>query len=117
MVNVTVVLSILFIHWVADFVLQSDWMAINKSKESKALVAHVSVYSLTWFVGLFFFKFEAVAMFVCYTYLFHYMTDFITSRINAKLWKAEQRHWFFVMVGFDQVLHYAQLFLTYLWLV
>jgi len=35
---------ILFIHWVADFLCQTDKMAINKSKDWCALVDHSMVY-------------------------------------------------------------------------
>lgn len=36
---------------------------------------------------------------------------------NPKLWAKGDVHNFFVSVGFDQVLHYTQLFLTYYWLI
>jgi hypothetical protein len=47
------------------------------------------------------------------TFIFHWSTDYVTSRLNSKLWAKGDVHNFFVSVGFDQVLHYAQLFLTY----
>ena len=118
MVTVEVVLSILIIHWVADFVLQSDWMAINKSKNNLALLAHVFTYCNTWgIVGLFFFGFIPVALFYVYNFILHFITDYCTSRLNAYLWEKEMRHWFFVAIGFDQVIHYTCLFLTYAWLL
>ena len=40
----TIVL-ILAVHWLADFVGQSDWMAQNKSKRLWPLLAHVLVYT------------------------------------------------------------------------
>lgn len=39
--------------------------------------------------------------------------DYFTSRLNSKLWAQGRTHDFFVAVGFDQVLHYIQLILTY----
>ena len=40
------VVLILFLHWVFDFVFQTDYMARNKSKSIKALASHVAIYSL-----------------------------------------------------------------------
>ncbi len=47
------------------------------------------------------------------TLITHTITDYFTSRLNSKLWAGGKVHYFFVSVGFDQVLHYGQLFLTY----
>lgn len=98
-------LWLLTVHFVADFILQSDWMALNKSKRLDALLLHVTVYSACFlpFYGL------AFAGITC---LLHFAQDFVTSRINAKLWQANQRHWFFVAIGADQLLHYYLLAMT-----
>ncbi len=42
----------------------------------------------------------------------HFITDAITSRITSKLWQKNDMHNFFVVVGFDQLVHYACLFIT-----
>lgn len=105
----TSILLILAIHFVADFVLQSDYMALNKSKNWGALVEHVGVYTLP-FLLVFGFKFAAI------TFATHFIQDAITSRINAQLWQAGERHWFFVAIGADQLLHYYTLIGT-LWLL
>ena len=47
------------------------------------------------------------------TFITHTITDYFTSRLNSRLWAKGDVHNFFVSVGFDQVLHYVQLFLTY----
>ena len=97
--------SLLVGHFIGDFLLQSDWMAINKSKRIEALLLHVAVYSLCFvWLGL---------AFVAATIVTHFAVDFVTSRVNAKLWAANQRHWFFVCIGFDQLLHYTTLAWTY----
>jgi hypothetical protein len=118
------ILTILLIHWFADFVMQTDWQAKNKSKSWKPLLAHTGTYSLVWLmIGgpifyatsslSFFDSFAVVFVFTMITFALHTITDFITSRINSRLWAEGKVHNFFVSVGFDQVLHYAQLFLTY----
>lgn len=95
-------LFLLVLHFVADFILQSDWMAQNKSKNNWALLSHAIVYTSPFalFYGL---KFALI------TFLFHFWQDYFTSRINSKLWKAGKVHYFFVGVGADQLLHFYTL--------
>ncbi len=116
---------IIFIHWVADFVLQTDWQAQNKSKNNFALLSHTSNYTLVWLVPMGFIfgipKENATTEWIVWSTLYfcmitlvaHTITDYFTSRLNSKLWAGGKVHYFFVSVGFDQVLHYGQLFLTY----
>ncbi len=98
------------IHWLGDFVLQSDWMARNKSKNWAALTAHVGVYTATLMIG---------TLSIGYALLngvLHFGVDAITSRINSRLWADKEVHYFFVGVGADQFVHYACLLGTY-WLL
>lgn len=97
----------MFAHWVADFVCQSDWMAQNKSKSNQALTIHCNVYSLV--IGLMTWNF----LFGLAVGLIHYPVDYITSRINSKLWAEKKVHWFFVSVGFDQFIHFVTLILVW----
>lgn len=122
MIDLKIVLLILFIHWIADFVLQTDWQAKNKSKRMDALLIHAWAYSILWLLpAVFLLKKTDVAMnavisawlFVIITFICHAVTDYFTSRLNAKLWSEGKVHLFFVSVGFDQFLHFTQLFLTY----
>lgn len=120
--SLEIIFGIIFIHWVADFVLQSHWMAANKSTSNAALSLHVYVYSMVWFfVGTALPLWQEVSMlfvtsFTLITFVCHWITDYFTSRLNSWLWKKGDIHNFFVSVGFDQVLHYAQLLLTYYFL-
>jgi hypothetical protein len=43
--------ALLAVHWVADFVLQSRWMAVNEGERIDALVIHVASYTLALLVG------------------------------------------------------------------
>jgi uncharacterized membrane protein YjjP (DUF1212 family) len=89
-------------------------MAVNKSKSNYWLTAHVAVYSV-WMIPLGYYLLGdsiRVIMFDWINFSLHWIIDFITSRINSKLWAAGQTHYFFVSVGFDQLLHYACLFGT-----
>ena len=112
------IFSIIVIHWVSDFVLQTHWQATNKSKDNKALTMHVLSYSTVWLLTANIYSiitgnYLMLALFPIITFVCHWITDYFTSRLNSKLWAKGDIHNFFVSVGFDQVLHYVQLFLTY----
>jgi len=100
-----IVLALVWIHFVADFPLQTDKMAINKSTSNRWLLAHVTCYSLPFL--LFGWRFALV------TFCLHFVTDYFTSRGTSWLWKHEKRHWFFCLIGFDQAIHLTTLILTY----
>ena len=95
---------IVWLHWFGDFILQSDRMALNKSKSNYWLSLHALTYGLPLLLlGWKFALVNAAA---------HGVVDFFTSRGTAWLWKKEERHWFFVTVGFDQAVHLTVLFWT-----
>ena len=124
MVTTSEVLAILTIHWIADFVCQSDWMAINKSKLLIALSFHCFVYYMVFnlclgMTGFFIgddiwikFVFNFSTFYTIGNTIIHFFVDYTTSRINSWLWEKGQRHWFFVMIGLDQLIHYFCLFIT-----
>jgi len=116
--NLIEIFSIILIHWFADFVLQTDKQAKGKSKNWSDLLSHTLVYSIIWslvcmIVGLVMLNWKIVVLFPIITFTCHTITDYFTSRLNSKLWEKGQIHNFFVSIGFDQVLHYVQLFTTY----
>ena len=114
------IFAIIFIHWIADFVLQTHEQAVNKSTDNWYLTKHVLTYTGMWMVFITIFLgfsneyvFDnSVLWFLLITFVSHWITDYYTSRLNSYLWKKGDVHNFFVSVGFDQVLHYVQLFLT-----
>lgn len=38
-------ICVLFVHFVADFIVQTQWQAVNKSKSLLALSQHVGTYT------------------------------------------------------------------------
>lgn len=115
MIDLRVVIGILVIHWIADFVCQTDWQAKNKSKSWEALLQHTVTYSVIWYFSYLIYSHSLInsSYFLGITLICHTITDYFTSRLNSKLWAAGKVHWFFVSIGFDQILHYIQLLLTY----
>jgi hypothetical protein len=113
--EISVFIFILLIHFLADFGLQTHQQATLKSSEEKFLFYHVGVYSLIWLVAIlaYGFKLYSAFTFSFITFVFHYMTDWITSRVGKPFWKNDDFHNGFVVVGFDQLLHYIQLIYTW----
>jgi membrane-bound metal-dependent hydrolase YbcI (DUF457 family) len=114
MIELYVVLVIVWAHWFADFILQSDYHAVNKSKDNFVLFQHICWYSIPMtLIGLII---PINLLWVIVNAILHAMTDYVTSRMTSKLWQQEKRHWFFVTIGADQAIHMTCLFLTYQWL-
>ena len=120
--NLVQIFSILIIHWFADFVLQTDEQAKGKSKNWFDLLNHTINYSCIWAISIIFlfpnhwkaYQYVTGSIIFCLiTFICHTVTDYFTSRLNSRLWEQKKVHNFFVLVGFDQVLHYIQLFTTY----
>jgi len=107
--KIEIILLLVWMHFVADFILQSDKMAKSKSSSSFWLLLHVVTYSIPFvFFGWIFALVNGAA---------HFITDWITSRITSKLWEQKEVHWFFAVIGFDQAIHMTTLILTYKYLV
>lgn len=121
---ISLLLILIILHYIGDFVLQSGEMAIGKSTDNGWLSYHVAVYTLTLFAGVAAWgvlssvdsPLSHALSFAALNGAIHWGIDWVTSRINAKLWKDKRVHGFFVGVGTDQLTHYATLVLTASWL-
>jgi hypothetical protein len=118
MIPTIAVVLMLFNHFIADFMLQTDDMALNKSTSWKWLAIHVTVYTLAFTptAAIIFAVPADVIVFLVTLFLSHFQTDAITSRMTSYFWKKEDRHNFFVTIGFDQFIHAATLILVFQWL-
>ena len=123
---------IVFAHTVADFMFQTDDMAVNKSSSNSWLLKHTGTYTLVMFAFMCLLGLSGATMgvlgfgglamltnphlvigFLFVNFVAHTITDYITSRITSYYWKQEKRHEFFVTIGFDQFAHIAVLVLTW----
>ncbi len=100
----------LVVHWVADFMLQTHEQATNKSKSIYFLSEHVLFYFT--FLACYSVLFEVNIAFAFINAFSHFAIDFFTSKLTSKLWKEEKWHDFFVVIGFDQLLHVSILIAT-----
>lgn len=117
-----IILTLLIVHWFADFCLQTQEQGMNKSKSIKYLLMHTTVYSLVWLVPIFIITLDIgrTVGFVIITFICHTLTDYVTSKISKHYYERNKYYGilgFWSIIGFDQVLHYAQLFLTYKFLI
>lgn len=118
MIEISVLLGLLTAHFVADFMLQSDRMAKNKSKSNVVLGQHVLVYSVVLYCFSLLLTMNIVGslLFFGITLGTHFVTDFVTSRISAILYQQDKRHEFFCVIGLDQLIHAWTLILSWYWI-
>lgn len=131
-ISLGTIMGILLIHFLGDFIVQTQDQASNKSTNNRYLATHVFNYSLCTALGWFIFLPSHISMpwnpecapghvnvfwvFVI-TFVSHFITDYFTSRWTKSLWEKKETHDFFVAIGFDQFLHMFQLLYMYAYLV
>jgi membrane-bound metal-dependent hydrolase YbcI (DUF457 family) len=111
MLTLTEIFSILIIHYIADFIVQTDKQAKGKSKNLEDLLNHTLTYSLCWFiVGYIIAYFQNTmyerGMYIAYSVIFffitfvcHTITDYFTSRLNNRLAPKEET----IMLKYEQM--------------
>lgn len=110
---------LLFCHFVADFLFQTDEMATKKSKSLYWLGEHVIAYILVMFnilLPVLILCGEPVYKIITFVLLngvLHFITDYFTSKQTSKLHAKGDIHNFFVVIGLDQFIHTSTLILTY----
>lgn len=108
---VLITMALIWLHFIGDFILQSDNVAINKSKSDWVLSKHVFYYMLPFLVLTEFTV--SFAIWYVLNYVSHWSTDYVTSRLTSHLYQNNQRHWFFVTIGADQTIHLCFLIASY----
>ena len=98
------IIGIFWLHFLADFIMQTDEMALNKSHSVKWLSLHALTYGIPFL--LLGWKYAIINS------VLHGVVDFFTSKATSYLWSTGKRHWFFVMIGLDQAIHMTLLILT-----
>jgi hypothetical protein len=134
-----IVILLMLIHFFADFIMQTDEMAKNKSESNYWLTRHVVIYTVTsacfyysliclcLILSVFILDGEILAtyqafisnslfnllMFILINGVLHWVTDYFTSRASKHCYKQGKSHEFFIVVGLDQFIHHATLLTTF----
>ena len=121
MSTMNVFILIIVMHWIADFIFQAEKWSLGKSKTWSPLLKHTATYSSLWLIPVWIMTGELIGSlaFVVITFIAHTITDYFTSRVVSK--KFAKGYYgspipnfgAFSTIGFDQVLHYVQLILTW----
>lgn len=117
-------ICIFVFHWIADYLLQKGEWATNKSSDAISLLKHTSLYSIVWLVpmvpllGLY-----NGLLFMVVTFIIHTFQDAITSGKVKEMFNDEiyytslPNYGVFSFMGFDQLLHYLQLYILFILLL
>lgn len=105
------IVTLLFGHWVADFLFQTEAMALGKSTSIRWLSYHVLVYALILAVfSLLILPWKSALVFAGVNGMLHWLTDFFTSKLTHAY--KDNRRIFFLIIGLDQFIHSATLVIT-----
>lgn len=118
--QLSLILFILLGHFIFDWLLQTRYMADNKSKSFEALALHVSTYTIGMNATFIFWSLtfnDTIGVFTILLWalingILHGITDKITSQFTSRFYKQQRYHAFFSTIGFDQLIHYATLFIS-----
>lgn len=120
------IIIIITIHYIADFIFQDEKWALGKSSSNADLLIHTATYTAIWIIctgALIIITGQHLVpkllWFFPITFVVHTITDYFTSRWVKKKFDAKYygspipNFGAFSSIGFDQVLHYVQIFGTY----
>lgn len=117
----TVVMFILFSHYIGDCIFQTGKMADNKHHNILQLFYHVAVYSFVIFGMLIlgnYFNFAGqldlidIVKYTLLNFVLHFVTDFFTLKQVNKLWLDDKIYTTSVIVSLNQFIHIFSLFAT-----
>lgn len=113
------------VHFIADFIMQSDEMAKGKSTSIYWLTRHAISYGKIMLYGtiilgisLYYFGFNFMIFYkellgyIFINVILHWITDYFTSKQTKRLWAEHKVHYFFIMIGLDQLIHTSCLFIS-----
>ena len=104
--QVTSLIVLLLVHWLADFALQTEKQANNKNHSLIALGGHVLTYGISMGIAMLcLYPCRKMAISAGLLAASHFLIDFVTSKITHRLYEEKRYHDFFVVIGFDQFLH------------
>jgi len=104
MMEIKLILLIIWVHFVSDFVLQTDYIALNKSKYTECLLTHCVIYSTPFLI------FGLEYAFI--NGILHFIVDYFSSSATTYFYVIDKRRYFWLTIGCDQAIHTTCLILT-----
>jgi membrane-bound acyltransferase YfiQ involved in biofilm formation len=120
-----IICYILILHYVGDWLLQTRKIAEGKSSSITILSHHVTLYTLTIFVGiivpLLLLGASTDTMHLLTQWIFlngvlHWITDYFTSKMTKKYYTSGNMKKFWHTVGLDQLIHAVTLIMTLMYI-
>jgi len=99
-----ILLLLVWTHFVADFILQTNYIAANKSKYTGCLLIHCIIYSIPFLI----FGVEYAII----NGMLHFIVDYFSSALTTVFYANDKIHRFWVTIGCDQAIHMTCLVLT-----
>ena len=103
------IITAIWLHFLADFILQSTNIAMNKYKNNLILGIHALIYTAV--MGLFGWQIALI------NGITHFGIDYVTSKLTHNCWSKKEYRWFFIIIGCDQALHMSILVQTLKWFI
>lgn len=112
--TLTLVVFLLFAHYVGDCIVQTRKQANGKSTSLIQLISHVSTYTVSLMVLIFIgnftnfsnqFSLLDILVYGGANFVLHFITDYFTSRKVTDLWTSNKEHATFAVMGLDQFIH------------
>lgn len=105
--GLAIILMLTIKHFVADFVIQTDWMIAEKGYYGKlGGVVHAAVHGIFTMAVLLVFAPSQAIYWAFVDFVLHYHIDWVKMKIGEKYnyTPADKQFWFWI--GMDQMLHY-----------
>ena len=110
--NLTLFEALFLTHFISDWLFQTQWEAMNKSKKWPPLIVHSFIYSLFFIPVFYFYKVNFIYLLVLF--FSHAILDNRKFEFwwldKIKMTKKEvvgETTWIILVIGIDQVFHLA----------
>ena len=104
-------LILLLSHFIGDYALQNDYLALNKGKDNYVLFAHVAIWTATLSITGLFLQLNITAPIILGVMLIpHFIIDYIKARNLLWVKKISPTASLYI----DQLLHAIQIIIFYL---
>jgi hypothetical protein len=109
---------LVFLHLVADFLLQGSYFSKLKATKITYLLLHVLIYTLLFVILsplLLSLTFTQGLLFSGINGGIHLVVDFLTSKLKQKFWQKNESI-YVAIITFDALIHIAVLIATYIYI-